>query len=68
MRKIFRETWWLGVVRLWCIPARDEQNKMSRSVGYKFPYFQEKNTFNNSSKNTVHEKKMCPAEWVDKIT
>lgn len=27
-----------------------------------------KNTFNNSSKKTVHEKKICPAEWVDKLT
>lgn len=46
-----------------------EQNKMSRIVGCKFPYFQEKkNTFNNSSKKTVHEKKICPAEWVDKLT
>ena len=56
------------MVRLRCIPARDEQNKMSRIVCYKFPYFQEKNTFNNSSKKTVQEKKMYPAEWVDKIT
>ena len=51
------------MVRLRCIPARDEQNKMSRIVGCKFPYFQEK-TLNNCSKKTVQEKKIHRAKWV----
>ena len=54
----------MGVVRLQCIPARDELNKMSGIVGCKFPYFSGKNTFNNCSKKTVQEKKIHRAKWV----
>ena len=55
----------VGVVWLGCIPARDEQYERCRIVGCKFPYFLEKKTFLITvQKKTVHEKKICRAEWV----